>query len=158
MILRGAEADDVAALMNVQYEGAVAGLGHIFPQDQCPFPREVLATRWRTEIASPDVQVYLYVDDDGAVCGLGAIRAGELLHFGTALQTWGSGAASRFLDALRDAMTGGSTGPTARLRVFEENRRARRFYEKNGWRTTGVRGRTAFLPQPWWLEYERRVH
>jgi hypothetical protein len=40
-----------------------------------------------------------------------------------------------------------------RLRVFLANGRARRFYEKLGWRPTGQESKTAFPPYPTLLEY-----
>jgi putative acetyltransferase len=40
-----------------------------------------------------------------------------------------------------------------RLRVFEENHRARRFYEKSGWVSTGSTSRGQFPPFPVLLEY-----
>ena len=55
MILRPARSSDVEALLDVQQPAAIEGLGHIFPQDQHPFPRTVVADRWLTEIADPEV-------------------------------------------------------------------------------------------------------
>jgi L-glutamine:scyllo-inosose aminotransferase/L-glutamine:2-deoxy-scyllo-inosose/3-amino-2,3-dideoxy-scyllo-inosose aminotransferase len=43
----------------------------------------------------PDIDVYVIENDDGAVAGFAATRGGELLHFGTAVETWGSGLAAR---------------------------------------------------------------
>lgn len=63
--------------------------------------------------------------------------------------------ASHFHDALLDTMIDKLSTSTVRLRVFEENRRARRFYEKHGWRPTGSSSRTIFPPHPRLLEYER---
>lgn len=154
MILRHATPADVAALLDVQQEGAVRGLGHIFPQHQHPFPRETIAARWQAEIAAHDIDVYLCTEEDGTVRGFAATRADEIQHFGTASETWGSGLASRFHDALLVAMTDGRTTRTLRLRVFEENHRARRFYEKHGWRPTGASSRTTFPPHPRLLDYE----
>lgn len=42
-----------------------------------------------------------------------------------------------------------------RLRVFAQNLRARRFYEKCGWMQTGVTSRTQFEPYPLLIEYVR---
>lgn len=158
MILRAATAADVDALLDVQEPAAVQGLGHIFPQDQHPFPRAAIAARWLTEIADPDVLVYLYTDLGGSIQGFAAIRGHELLHFGTALPTWGTGLASRFHAALLDAIVEvQSTPDTLTLRVFEENRRARRFYDKHGWLPTGRSSRTTFPPHPLLLEYQRHL-
>lgn len=41
----------------------------------------------------------------------------------------------------------------ARLRVFEGDARARRFYERHGWAATGDRSRTRFPPYPVLLAY-----
>jgi hypothetical protein len=39
------------------------------------------------------------------------------------------------------------------LRVFADNRRARRFYERRGWVPTGERSRSTFAPYPTLLNY-----
>lgn len=158
MILRPARSSDVEALLDVQQPAAIEGLGHIFPQDQHPFPRTVVADRWLTEIADPEVDVYLYTEEDGSVRGFAAVRSHEVLHFGTALSTWGTGLASRLHDELLEvtAQTLG-TPTTLTLRVFDENHRAQRFYAKHGWHPTGQTSRTAFAPHPLLLEYERHL-
>lgn len=155
MILRAATSADVEALLDVQQPAAVQGLGHIFPQDHHPFPREAIASRWLTEIADPDVSAYVYTEPYGSIQGFAAIRGHELLHFGTALPTWGTGLASRFHDALLEVTTEALGESTLTLRVFEENRRARRFYDKHGWQPTGRNSRTSFPPHPVLLQYER---
>jgi RimJ/RimL family protein N-acetyltransferase len=43
------------------------------------------------------------------------------------------------------------------LRVFEDNHRARRFYEKLDWQSTGQRSATSFPPHPVLLTYERAI-
>lgn len=157
MILRAATTADVEALLDVQQPAAVRGLGHVFPQDQQPFPREAIISRWLTELADPDIDVYLCTEHDGSIQGFAAFSGHELLHFGTALPTWGTGLASRFHDALLDARAEALAGSTLTLRVFEENRRARRFYEKHGWQLTGRLSRTTFPPHPVLLEYELQL-
>ena len=158
MTLRAATSADVDALLDIQQPAAVQGLSHIFPQDKNPFPRAAIADRWLTEIADPDVHVYLYTDQDDSIQGFAAVRGHELLHFGTDLPTWGTGLASRLHAALLDVMTNAHGTPTTlTLRVFEENRRARRFYYKHGWQPTGRSSRTTFPPHPLLLEYERHL-
>ena len=87
----------------------------------------------------------------GEIVGFAATRGEELLHFGTAVETWGSGLAAWLHDAVV-ATYPSVTGPL-RLRVFAENRRARRFYEKLGWLATGRESRTSFPPHPVLVEY-----
>lgn len=155
--MRVATPADLEALVDVQQEGAVRGLGHIFPQDLHPFPRAELLARWRAEVEDPETEVYVWGDDSGLVVGFAASRGGELLHFGTKVSTWGSGLAEQVHDALLARMCR-TTSPDVsqlRLRVFEENRRARRFYEKLGWTETEIRTMTSFPPHPVLVEYRR---
>jgi putative acetyltransferase len=143
------------ALMAVQQEGAAAGLGHIFPQETHPFPRQRVLDRWMREIADPGVDCFV-IKDAGHVAGFAATRADELLHFGTAVSTWGSGLAdvahSELLDHLR-----AREQQNVWLRVFDENTRAIRFYVRRGWVRTDVTMQTTFPPYPTLRRYERRL-
>jgi RimJ/RimL family protein N-acetyltransferase len=153
VLLRRALLSDLPALMDVQQAGAVKALAHIFPQDAHPFPRAEVQARWMAEIADPEIDAFVIAQDDGEICGFAAIRGNELLHFGTAVKTWGTGYAARAHTQLAERLAaGGAT--CARLRVFEDNLRARRFYEKMGWRQTDRRSRTSFPPYPVLVEYE----
>jgi ribosomal protein S18 acetylase RimI-like enzyme len=157
VILRRAAASDVDSLVDIQQAGAVLALGHIFPQDLHPFPRAAIVRRWLAEIADPGTQVYVFTDDGGSVTGFAATRSEELLHFGTAPATWGSGLASSLHDAVLATFAEAGIGPLIRLHVFDANARARRFYEKHGWRATGRRSRSSFPPYPELLEYHRQL-
>ncbi len=53
-VLREMRSTDVPAVMAVQEPASIAGLSGVFPQDEFPFPRDVLADRWLAEIAEPD--------------------------------------------------------------------------------------------------------
>lgn len=153
MLLRDALLSDLPALIAVQQAGALQALAHIFPQDTYPFPRATIQARWAAEIADPDIKVYVIEQDAARIAGFAAVRDNELLHFGTAVETWGSGlAAAAHSEVIERLAATGST--RARLRVFEANQRARRFYEKLGWRPTDRISRTSFPPHPVLLEYE----
>jgi RimJ/RimL family protein N-acetyltransferase len=154
MLLRLADPADLSALLDVQEPGAVRSLGHIFPQETHPFPRDELRARWLREIADVDVTVYVAEDDEQRLVAFAATRADEFLHFGTAVDTWGTGLATEVHDEVLNRMSAAGVF-RARLHVFEENRRARRFYEKHGWRATGQRRPTTFAPYPELLEYTR---
>jgi RimJ/RimL family protein N-acetyltransferase len=155
--LRAMLPGDVEPLLDVQQAGAVAGLGHIFPQDRYPFPRAAITDRWLAEIADPGVRVYVWVSHTGRITGFAAAADSELLHFGTAVDSWGSGLAARLHDAVLAEMLRSVPAGTVslRLRVFDANRRARRFYEKLGWAMTGERSLAIFPPYPELLEYAR---
>jgi RimJ/RimL family protein N-acetyltransferase len=113
--------------------------------------------RWGEELADRGTHVYVWVDDGGAVVGFAATRDDQLLHFGTAVRTWGTGTATRFHDAvlLELVRTAPPDSDHIRLRVFEANMRARRFYEKLGWRRTELWSRSSFPPHAVLLEYRR---
>ena len=149
--LRGMTVEDLPAVVDMQERGAVRGLAVVFPQETYPFPRDAVLDRWRDELEAPDVAAYVAVDELGALTGFAARRDDELLHFGTAVQTWGTGHAAWLHDALI------ATYPPPlrwlRLRVFEDNHRARRFYERLGWTATGRESRSSFVPHPVLVEY-----
>jgi len=144
---------DVPQVVAIQEPASVASLAFVFPQGAFPFPREDVARRWRHEINTPGIDCYVVVAAD-AVIGLAAIQKDEVLHFGIAIEYWGTGVAQQAHDALLGLMR--SRGITrAWLRVFTGNGRGRAFYERLGWRPTGERTHSTFAPNPELLHYER---
>jgi RimJ/RimL family protein N-acetyltransferase len=113
-----------------------------------------LRSRRYEEIADPRVRAYVVLDDENEVVGFAATGGDELLHFGTSVKAWGTGLATEAHDALVAAQEAEGIELLS-LRVFEENYRARRFYEKVGWRQTANRSRTVFPPHPVLIEYRR---
>ena len=138
--------------MVLQERGSVTALAHLFPQEIHPFPRASVLARWRTELEAPDIAAYVALDREGRITGFAARRGDELLHLGTAVESWGSGLATWLHDQL--LATYPADLAQLRLRVFEENRRARRFYEKLGWSSTGRQSRSSFAPHPVLIEYD----
>jgi RimJ/RimL family protein N-acetyltransferase len=146
---------DVPAVLDVQEPAAVAGLSAVFPQDRHPFPREAIEARWRDEVADPRIACFV-VEHAGRVAGFAAIEGDEVLHFGTALDTWGSGLATTAHDELVEHLrAGGVVRP--RLFAYAGNARGRRFWEKHGWRSTGETARGSFPPYAELLAYELRA-
>lgn len=135
--------------MDIQQDGAIRTLSGIFPQDRYPFPRAELTLQWAAEIDDPDVRVVVILQN-GAVAGFAAATKDQLLHFGTAPRTWGSGLATTAHDEIVKSLD-----PAARLWVLAGNHRARRFYEKTGWKPTGRSVTDDFPPHPDLLEYQR---
>ena len=156
MHFRPATDADLDELVTVQAEASVAAMADVFPQAKYPFPHAEIRERWRTELADPDIVAYVSTDSAsgraGRVTGFAARRRDELLHFGTAIDTWGTGLAADLLEALVDTYPPGTD--RIWLTVFERNPRARRFWEKNGWAPTGRSSRTQYPPHPVLLEYE----
>jgi RimJ/RimL family protein N-acetyltransferase len=151
-LLRAMTAADVPAVLEVQEPGAVHGLSEVFPQDAFPFPRDEVAQRWLEEIATPGIDCFVVLLD-GTVVGFAAIRGHEFLHFGIAVEHWGTGIAESAHDAVLDRMRGRGVR-RAWLKVFAGNGRGRRFYEKLGWEPTGDRTHSSFPPHPELLRYE----
>lgn len=154
-LLRNMTIADVPAVLGVQEPGAARGLADVFPQDSYPFPRDAIARRWQTELADPEIDSVVIQRHD-VVVGFAAIRGDELLHFGVAVELWGSGLAQLAHDAVLDRMHARGV-VRAWLRVFTENGRGRRFYEKLGWTQTGERTYSTLAPYPELLHYERSV-
>ena len=140
------------AVVAIQEPAAVAGLSEVFPQDRYPFPREEIAARWRDEVADPDIECFV-VEEAGRVAGFAALHGREVLHFGAALDTWGSGLATAAHDELVERL--GACGVVRpALCVYAGNARGRRFWEKHGWRPTGEVLRGSFPPYAELLAYE----
>jgi RimJ/RimL family protein N-acetyltransferase len=108
-------------------------------------------SRWREELEAPEIAAYVATDGQDHVVGFAARRNDELLHFGTEVNTWGTGLATWLHDEL--VATFPSDVRRIRLRVFADNARARRFYEKLGWVPTGETSRTTFPPNPLLVSY-----
>jgi len=108
------------------------------------------------EIEDPDIGTYVAVDDGGCLVGFAATIRGELLHFGTAIDTWGDGAASELLGVVVGWLRQVTSEPT--LRVFADNGRARRFYDRHGWTPTGAQSVSSFsLVRSCWSTRYRRL-
>ena len=152
-VLRPMAAADVDDVVSLQGVGAIVGLGHIFLQDKHPFPAPEIRRRWLEDIEIPGLDCYVILHR-GRAAGFAALRADEFLHFGTAMDTWGSGLAGLAHDELLEVFRAAGHS-RVRLRVFEENARARRFYERRAWQATGGASRTSFPPHPVLLRYER---
>ena len=142
---------DLDALVSLQKAGGIAGLGHVFPQDTYPFPRERITARWRAEIDDPDTEA-LAVEVDGVLSGFVALREDELLHFGTAVESWGSGLAEDVHELAVDRLARRGVR-TARLWALVENERAIRLYERLGWQRTGETRASTVPPNPTLVAY-----
>lgn len=153
-VLRVMQPDDVPAVMAVQEPASIAGLSGVFPQDIHPFPRDVLARRWREEIGDDEVDCFVILRD-GAVAGFAATSGGEVRHFGVAVQEWGSGLAVVAHDELVARLRAAGHGMPW-LRVYADNPRGRAFYGKLGWSDTGERSRGPMPPHAELKTYELR--
>jgi len=150
--LLSASAHDVDVCLAVQRRSAVVGYAHIFPQDEYPFPDDVVRAEWAQRF-DEGVAVTLAVVD-GEVVGTISIRPPRLESLFVVPEQWGSGTGSVLHDeALRQIRSSGWLA--AELDVMVDNARARRFYEKHGWQADDRTGVSPFPPFPRLLGYRR---
>ena len=138
-------------LAAVQERASVAALGHIFPPELYPYPREAVHARWAAALAERETRTLIAVSDDepmGAAC----VTFGWLQGLYVVPERWGSGLGGelhdRALELVRDL---GSR--RCRLWVLEDNARARRFYERRGWQENGTTRVVEFPPNPFDVGY-----
>ena len=125
MIIRQAKAEDIAALADIAVAGYRMGFADIIGYDGLArFGRDVFAARFAQEW--PSVAV---AEEGITILGFAEVRDGTLDMLFIAPSVARSGIGARLL---ADAETRGAK----KLECFRDNDGARRFYEKNGWRTT----------------------
>ena len=153
--LRPAAPADAEAVFEVQREASLAALGHIYPPDRYPFPDEAVRGRWREAIADDRSHVVV-AERAGRIVGVAATRDGWLDGLYVRPESWGDGVAALLHDAaLRAIEAEGAT--TAHLWVLEGNARARRFYERRGWRLDGSERVVPFPPHPLDVGYSKEL-
>jgi GNAT superfamily N-acetyltransferase len=143
-MFRRARARDAVALRDLERAANLVALAHVFPPQDHPYPDRVVLDRWREVLADPAVTTVVGEDDEG-LTAFAAFDASTLLHLAVRPDQWGTGLAAAVLEVV----------PSRRLWCLAENHRARRFYERLGWRPTGTEKAETFPPFPVLLEYER---
>lgn len=144
---RDGDADDVPAIDAVFRESFVATFGHLYkPDDLAIFLGGFTPDAWTRELEGPGVAVRLAEDAAGLVgfCKIGPVslpvEAGpptvELRQLYLRERGKGTGAAQALVDwAIASARATGATRMV--LSVYVDNHRARRFYERLGFREIG---------------------
>ena len=154
---RGATADDLAALRDLEREANLAALGHVFPPDRYPFPEDAVLARWSLVLEDPTVSVLVApAAADAPLVMFAAYDDSTLRHLAVHPDHWGTGLASTAIETVLHAMElRGST--TASLWCLEENHRARRLYEHLGWRPEPDRREAPWPPHPTEMRYTRLI-
>jgi GNAT superfamily N-acetyltransferase len=142
-VSRRAGLADLDILFAIQKESAVAGFANVFPQEHYPFPEEEIRETLRAQLEDTANVVLL---DDG-VRGFALVGAGWLHRLYVRPSAWGAGAgAALHDDAIAALREQGAT--KASLWCLAANARARRFYERRGWRLNGDERAVPFPPYP----------
>jgi GNAT superfamily N-acetyltransferase len=154
-LLRRARAGDAESAFQVQRAASLAALAHIYPPERYPFPDEAIRERWKEAISDTNGDVIVAHRADRVV-GVAAAKQGWLDGLYVVPEEWGTGVAGLLHDeAMRSLAQAGATD--ARLWVLEGNARARRFYERRGWRLDGSERVVPFPPHPLDVGYTKEL-
>ncbi len=124
MNVRLATPDDAEAAARVHWLSSTAAYGRAGP-----FERRLATTR---EVIELDGYRYFIAEEDGEVIGIANVAADELMALYVHPDWWGSGAGQLLMDRVHAELA--LTCDEAELTVLVDNPRARRFYERNGWK------------------------
>ena len=145
MEIRRARLDDAAAIAEVHVRTWQAAYEHVFGAERLARidvgGRQSMARRLATQ---PECDAFV-ADDDGAIVGFVACGPPEEAEEGEARElyaiyvlptAWGTAAAPGLMAAAVEAMRARGA-PGVLLWVLDDNPRARRFYEREGWHADG---------------------
>jgi ribosomal protein S18 acetylase RimI-like enzyme len=152
VLVRPARREDAAAIADVHVLTWQAAYAHVFGAERLAGIAERRRTQWEERLADPPRDWRVFVAEEaGRALGFvwtGDSRdepgRGELYAIYVLPEAWGSGsgAGAALMTSALEALRG---YPSATLWVLEDNPRARRFYEREGWILDGGRRDEEFL-------------
>jgi GNAT superfamily N-acetyltransferase len=145
-VLREARPNEAEMLAEIQRDASRAALAHIFPPELFPFPMEEVRERWATAVGDPDTVVHV-AEVDGRAVGVAAYRFEWLDGLYVAPEYWSRGLGLALHDLVLDRLRGDGHD-RCHLWVLEDNDRARRFYQRQGWEENGRTRVVPFPPNP----------
>jgi GNAT superfamily N-acetyltransferase len=147
MEIRRARPEDAAAIAEVHVRTWQVAYEHVFGADRlATLDLERRSASWEGWLAEPQVGESVFVAEaDGVVVAFSwtgesreAADEGELYAIYALPSAWGTGAGPELVRAAADALREAGFRD-AILWVLEDNPRARRFYEREGWSLDGSR-------------------
>jgi GNAT superfamily N-acetyltransferase len=153
--VRRVHPDEFVALFELEKAASLAGLGHVFPVEKSPFPDQEVLAKYRLWFEDPDFKA-VAVELGRTLIGHAAYDREQLRQLSVHPEHWGSGLAGTLVEAALDDMAAGGA-EQASLWVLTANARARHFYQRTGWVSTGKVSRSQFVPHPDMLEYVRHL-
>ncbi len=144
MLVRPARREDAAAIADVHVLTWQAAYEHVFGAERLAGIGERRRTQWEARLADPQPDWRVFVAEEDGTRARFRLRGdsrdepgkGELFAIYVLPEAWGSGAGSALMASALEALRGYSS---ATLWVLEDNPRARRFYEREGWILDGGR-------------------
>ena len=151
MNVRPARPEDAAAVAAVHVRTWQAAYEHVFGADRLAVLDEQLPARVeRWERVLRDEGGVWLAEEDGRIVGFTSIgrerddpALGELYAIYVLPEAWGSGAGPALMAEAAAALR--ESYPASVLWVLDDNPRARRFYEREGWELDGGRKTDTFL-------------
>ena len=144
--IRDARPEEARLLSAVQEAASLAALGHIFPPESYPYPRAAVQAHWAMSVVDRAKRTLIALNGDQPV-GAACVYADWLEGLYVVPERWGTGLGGELHDrALEIVRELGSE--LCHLWVLEDNARARRFYERRGWRENGKTRVVEFPPYP----------
>ncbi len=152
MEIRRARPEDAAAIAEVHVRSWQTAYEHLFGAERL----ETLTVdrrlpMWHAILGNADVIPLVAESGEDGVVGFTTVGSsrdadadGELYAIYVDPKAWGSGAGASLMRAAVAALRESGYG-SAILWVLEDNPRARRFYEREGWSADGGRKRDEFL-------------
>jgi GNAT superfamily N-acetyltransferase len=142
-VSRRAGLADLDVLFAIQKASAVAGFANVFPQELYPFPEDEIRETLREQLA--DSASIVLLDDD--LRGFALAGGGWLRRLYVLPSAWGAGVGAALHDDAIAALRADGAA-SASLWCLAGNERARRFYERRGWRLNGDERTVPFPPYP----------
>ena len=146
MEARPARVEDAAAIAGVHIRSWQAAYAHVFPPERlAELDVEQRRDAWERRLAAPDRpwSIFVAADETGRVVAFASggesrdgDREGEVYAVYAQPEAWGTGGGRAVLTALVGALREAGFAEVV-LWVLEDNPRARRFYEREGWRADG---------------------
>ena len=150
MEIRPARIADAAGIADVHVRTWQAAYPHVFGAERLAgLDVEARAERWARVLR--DGESVFVADEEGRVVAFVSVgpaqdddQVGELYAIYALPEAWGTGAGRTLIRAGVQALREGGY-PAAILWVLEDNPRARRFYEREGWELDGAEKEDDFL-------------
>ena len=137
MEIRRATVADARAIADVHVRTWQAAYEHVFGVERLAgLDVDRRASGWERRLG--DGWATFVAEKDGRVLGFVSVGEGELDAIYVLPEAWGSSAGGALMSAAVGALRAAGN-EEAVLWVLEDNPRARRFYEREGWRADGGR-------------------
>jgi len=136
MEIRRATVGDARVIADVHVRTWQGAYEHVFGAERlAALTVEQRLPGWDRILGEEELQVFV-AEEDGRIVGFVAVGDGEVSGIYVEPEAWGSPAGTALMRAGLDELRALGYS-NAVLRVLEDNPRARRFYEREGWRVDG---------------------